>query len=120
MTQEPENIIPIGTKVIERGYPFQEYTVTDYLRTYNNAGELVEFLYVTAHNFMGQTVENRGVPHCSIQMDIAARETTLRRKEKSESRGGKTAQEKRFERAKSIRDMSKKTGLSVNVLQRIV
>ena len=120
MTKEPENIIPIGTKAIERGCPFGEYVVTDHLRTYNSTGELVEFCYVTSHEFMGQTLENRGVPHYSIQMDIAAHETTLRRKEKYDSRDKKTAQEKRFARAKSIRDLSKKTGLSVNVLQRMV
>lgn len=120
MTKEPENIIPIGTKAIERGYPFREYTVIDHLRTYNNAGALVEFLYVTAHEFMGQTVEDKGVPHFSIQMDIAEHDATMKRKEKSESREKKTASEKKFERAKSIRDLSRKTGLSVNVLQRVI
>ena len=120
MTKEPESIIPIGTKAIERGHPFREYTVIDHLRTYNNAGELVEFYYVTEHEFMGQMLTDKGKPHFSIQMDIAEHDATMKRKEKSESREKKTASEKKFERAKSIRDLSRKTGLSVNVLQRVI
>lgn len=41
-------------------------TVTDILKTYNSAGELVRIRYVATHEFMGQTVTDHDVCDATI------------------------------------------------------
>mgnify|MGYP001167322660 CR=1 FL=1 len=47
---------PIGTQYKTRGKAPKLCTVTDILKTYNNAGELVKIRYVAQHEFCGQVV----------------------------------------------------------------
>lgn len=54
----------IGTKFITGGKAKRACTVTDILKTYNSAGELVGTRYVATHEFMGQIVTDRDV--CSV------------------------------------------------------
>lgn len=57
--------IAIGTKFIkQRGKHTNKErveTVTDILKTYNSAGELVKTRYVAEHDFLGQKVTDRDV-----------------------------------------------------------
>ena len=56
--------IEIGTKFIkQRGKVKNDRieTVTDILKTYNLAGELVKTRYVATHDFLGQTVTDSDV-----------------------------------------------------------
>jgi hypothetical protein len=65
---EPENIFPIGFMCIPRGKVKRVCVVVDYLRTYNDAKELVQFRYVTTHRLCNQTVFNYDVVHTTLQM----------------------------------------------------
>ena len=68
---QPSAIYPIGFKyTIKRPKFTREYEVIDYRRTYNNAGQLVEFRYVTSHDLLGQKVINRDVVHTTITMAV--------------------------------------------------
>ncbi len=58
----------LGTKFTTRGKVKHECTVTDVLRTYNSAGELVRTRYVAIHEFMGQTVVDHDVCPTTIAM----------------------------------------------------
>lgn len=68
---QPSAIYPIGFKyTVKRPKFTREYEVIDYRRTYNNAGQLVEFRYVTSHDLLGQKVINRDVVHTTITMAV--------------------------------------------------
>lgn len=49
------------------------HTITDILKTYNSAGELVDLRYVTVHEFLGQLVEDRTYIENSIAIAIGMR-----------------------------------------------
>ena len=119
MINDLKEAFPVGTKYIERAYPFREYTVVDHLRTYNDAGELTAFRYVAEHEFMGQTVRDCEVSDVTIRRALADEKDSLRRKVLAEKRG-KTAFQKKCERRASITNLSRQTGLSIAVLQRMI
>jgi hypothetical protein len=48
---------PIGHQFKTRGKVSRLCTVTDILKTYNNAGDLVKIRYVATHEFLGQIVK---------------------------------------------------------------
>jgi len=58
----------IGHQFKTRGKASRLCTVTDILRTYNAAGELVRIRYVATHEMMGQTVTDHDVCETSIMM----------------------------------------------------
>ena len=65
--------IEIGTKFIkQRGKVKNDRieTVTDILKTYNSAGELVKTRYVAEHDFLGQKVTDRDVLGVTIQRGL--------------------------------------------------
>lgn len=66
--------IEIGTKFIkQRGKHTNKErveTVTDILKTYNLAGELVKTRYVAEHDFLGQKVTDRDVVDVTIQRGL--------------------------------------------------
>ena len=65
--------IEIGTKFIkQRGKVKNDRieTVTDILKTYNLAGELVKTRYVATHAFCGQTVTDSDVLGVTIQKGL--------------------------------------------------
>ena len=65
--------IEIGTKFIkQRGKVKNDRieTVTDILKTYNSAGELVKTRYVAEHDFLGQTVTDSDVLGVTIQKGL--------------------------------------------------
>lgn len=61
---------PIGTKFRTRGKHSRLCTVTDVLKTYNAAGELVDVRYVAVHELMGQVLEDRDVVRTTIAMGL--------------------------------------------------
>lgn len=64
----------IGTRFKTRGKYPQLCTVTDVLKTYNAAGELVRTRYVAVHEFCGQLVTDPDVCAVTIArgMEVAA------------------------------------------------
>tara|TARA_R110002153_G_scaffold198069_1_gene351625 strand:+ start:294 stop:503 length:210 start_codon:yes stop_codon:yes gene_type:complete len=65
--------IEIGTKFIkQRGKVKNDRieTVTDILKTYNLAGELVKTRYVATHDFCGQTVTDSDILGVTIQRGL--------------------------------------------------
>lgn len=60
----------IGTQFKTRGKHPRLCTVTDILKTYNSAEELVSIRYVATHEFMGQTVTDRDVVETTIAMGL--------------------------------------------------
>jgi hypothetical protein len=66
MNREPR--FSIGTKFKTRGKVPRICTVTDILKTYNSAGELVQIRYVSTHEFFGQIVTNHDVTDTAIAM----------------------------------------------------
>lgn len=56
----------IGTKFKSRGFHPKECRITDILRTYTDAGELVRVRYVAVHEFMGQQVVDHDVCDTTI------------------------------------------------------
>jgi hypothetical protein len=63
----------IGTTYKTRGKHPKTCTVTDILRTYNNAGECVQVRYIATHDFLGQVVTDRDVIHTTIAMGLISR-----------------------------------------------
>ena len=63
----------IGTQFKSRGKHPRICTVTDILRTYNSAGELVKTRYVAEHEFLGRTVTDHDVCETTIAMGIMGR-----------------------------------------------
>ena len=61
---------PIGTQFKTRGKAPRLCTVTDILKTYNSAGELVKTRYVAQHDFMGQKVNDYDVVATTIAMGL--------------------------------------------------
>ena len=59
---------PIGTKFKTRGKCPRECTVTDILKTYNHAGDLVSTRYVATHEFMGRAVAEHDICATTIAM----------------------------------------------------
>ena len=57
---------PIGTKYTAHAKPPRHCTVTDILRTYNSAGDLVRVRYVSTHQFAGQTITDIDVCDTTI------------------------------------------------------
>ena len=57
---------PIGTTYTTSGRAPRLCVVTDILKTYNNAGELIKIRYVSQHDFMGQKVTDRDVCETEI------------------------------------------------------
>ena len=62
----------IGTKFKTRGKHPRVCIVTDILKTYNNAGDLVKTRYQASHEFMGQIVTDYDVCETSIAMGLIA------------------------------------------------
>lgn len=60
----------IGTQFKTRGKAPRLCTVTDILKTYNSAGELVKTRYVAQHDFMGQKVNDYDVVATTIAMGL--------------------------------------------------
>lgn len=60
----------IGTQFKTRGKAPRLCTVTDILKTYNSAGELVKTRYVAQHDFMGQKVNDYDVVTTTIAMGL--------------------------------------------------
>lgn len=58
----------IGQRYTTRGKAPRLCTVTDILRTYNAAGELVCIRYTATHEFMGQLVTDHYVCDATIAM----------------------------------------------------
>ena len=50
---------PIGTEFLSNGTHPKVYNVTDILKTYNSAGELVKIEYIAEHEFFNQKLETR-------------------------------------------------------------
>ena len=65
-TRQPQ--YKIGDKFMTRGKHKRECTITDILKTYNHAGELVSIRYVATHDFLGQAVTVCDVPETAIAM----------------------------------------------------
>jgi hypothetical protein len=59
---------PIGLKFKPRGKHAQVHTITDILRTYNAAGELVAVRYVTEHTLAGHVITSRDICETTILM----------------------------------------------------
>lgn len=64
----------IGTMFLTRGKAPRLCTVTDILKTFNSAGELVKVRYVATHQFMGQTVTDIDVVGTTISLGKEAME----------------------------------------------
>lgn len=62
----------IGTQFIAGGKVKRQCVVTDVLKTYNAAGELVSVRYVATHEFMGQIVTDPDVYAITIAMGLVA------------------------------------------------
>lgn len=58
----------IGQQFKTRGKAPRVCTVVDILKTFNNAGDLVQLRYVATYEFLGQTVTDRDVPETTIAM----------------------------------------------------
>ena len=58
----------IGTKYKNRSKAICE--VVDILKTYNNAGELVQIRYVSAHLFLGQMLKDYDVLDTTIARNL--------------------------------------------------
>ena len=56
---------PIGTKFKPIGKDYV-CTVTDFLITFNRAGEIVKRTYCATHQFCGQTISNNDIPEATI------------------------------------------------------
>lgn len=67
---EKEARFTIGTQFKSRGKYPRLYTITDILRTYNNAGELVRLRYEATHDLAGQKVTDYDVVETSIAMGL--------------------------------------------------
>lgn len=66
MERQPK--FSIGQQFKTRGKHPKLCTVTDILRTYNSAGELVSLRYVATHEFAGQLVIDHDVVETTIAM----------------------------------------------------
>ena len=60
----------IGQKFKTRGKHPRICTITDILRTYNAADELVSIRYTATHDFCGQTVSETNICDATIAMGI--------------------------------------------------
>lgn len=67
----PQQRYPIGTQFLSAGKVPRLCTVTDVLRTYNSAGQLVRLRYVATHQFMGQTITDSDVVEATVARGIA-------------------------------------------------
>lgn len=70
MTTERAPRFKIGQQFKSHGRHPQLMTVTDILRTYNTAGELVRIRYVAQHQFMGQVVTDHDVCETTIARNL--------------------------------------------------
>lgn len=68
---DENNTFPIGTKYMTRGKHPRLCTVTDILRTYNSANDLVQIRYIATHPLAGQTVTDRDVHHATISIGVS-------------------------------------------------
>lgn len=69
-TSNKEPKFKIGTRFRTRGKHPLDCVVTDILRTYNSAGELVRVRYVAERTFCGQAVEDIDVVETTIAMGL--------------------------------------------------
>lgn len=60
----------IGTKFMTRGKAPKLCTVTDILKTYNSANELVKVRYIATHEFCGQVVTDSDVVNATVAMGL--------------------------------------------------
>jgi len=67
-----EQTFAIGTVFTTRGKHPRLCRVTDILRTYNDAGDLVRIRYVAEHEFCGQTVTDYDVPRTTVALGVQA------------------------------------------------
>lgn len=72
MTTERQPRFNIGTTYLSTGKRKDVCTVTDILKTYNSAGELVSLRYVATHQFMGQAVADSDVVETTIARNVIA------------------------------------------------
>jgi L,D-peptidoglycan transpeptidase YkuD (ErfK/YbiS/YcfS/YnhG family) len=63
----------IGTKFLSGGKHKRECIVTDILKTYNSAGDLVKTRYQASHEFMGQIVTDYDVVAITIAKNLIER-----------------------------------------------
>jgi hypothetical protein len=61
---------PIGTRYLSAGKFPRECVVSDHLTTTNAAGDVVSRLYVTTHQFLGQTVSETNVCDTTIARGV--------------------------------------------------
>jgi hypothetical protein len=61
----------IGTQYLTRGKHPRLCTITDFMTVTNSKGEIVKTYYESQHEFMGQIVIDRNVPHASVDMGVA-------------------------------------------------
>lgn len=64
MTNTPR--FEIGQRFMSNGKHPREMVISDILRTYNSANELVRIRYVAQHTFMGQIVTDHDVCETTI------------------------------------------------------
>ena len=57
---------PIGTQFHTSGKHPRLCTIVDVLKTYNSNGDLVRLRYVAAHDFMGQSIQDRDIVDTTI------------------------------------------------------
>ena len=60
----------ISTQYISQGKRKDVCTVIDILTTYNSNNEIVNIKYISAHDFLGQTVYDYDVPESTIARGI--------------------------------------------------
>ena len=60
----------VGTTYVTRGKSPRVCTVVDTYITHNLRGEVVKVRYVSAHEFLGQTVTNKDVCETTIAMGL--------------------------------------------------
>lgn len=72
ITHRPVQRFAVGTLYIPIGKAGNLCTVTDFLVTYNLAGDVVQTRYVSTHQFCGQTVTNRDVVETTIARGLVS------------------------------------------------
>lgn len=69
MSRIPTNTYPIGTKFTPMSKHPKEHTVVDYHTTTNMAGDVIKFMYIATHDFLGQSIKSEHV-HVTLQRGL--------------------------------------------------
>jgi len=69
MTREPKFAIGLKFKHYGRKHN-NELAIVDIYKTYNNAGEMVNFTYGCSHEFLGQSVINYDINETTISRSL--------------------------------------------------